>query len=401
MSRMQKRSFGLGVVAISTALIGSPILDKDPLVWISIPQDAQIKSPVSLKTALTTHGLSLAQVPTSQILPLSHWMHETYHRCGGFFYESSLEEAREAIEHPVAKTSLSYAPQANVAISPLLAQVKEESIRTTIETLAQFQNRLYSSPHGVESQKWVMQKWQEIAAGRNDITVELVSHTGYIQPSVMLTIRGLGNPNDIVVLGGHGDSILSTSRDPEIRAPGADDNASGIATITEALKILVGNTIRFQKTIKLFSYAAEEVGLRGSQDIAKSFRKNNLNVKGVMQLDMTNYAGSPFDIVFMTDYVDTNLTTYLQALLKTHAPEIKWTTDTCGYACSDHASWTRYGYPSSMPFEARMNEDNPRIHTTRDTLDMSKGRAEHAVSFAKLALAYLMDLGGGEISLDQ
>lgn len=394
-----KQAFCIGVTALLAAPIGSSLLAEplDPLVWISIPQEARAKSPVPLHAALTTHGLSISQVPTSQLPALSAWMHETYNRCGGFFYEDSLEAARTAIEHPISKASFSYTLQQNPTLATLLTQVKEADIKSVIETLSTFQNRLYTSHHGVDSQKWVMQKWKEMAAGREDISIELVTHNDYIQPSVMLTIQGQESPNEIVVLGGHGDSILSSSRDAEIRAPGADDNASGIATITEVLRIIVSNNIQFKRTIKLFSYAAEEVGLRGSQDIAKFFKKNKLNVQGVIQLDMTNYAGSPpFDIVFMTDYVDANLTAYLQNLLKTHLPEVKWTTDQCGYACSDHASWTRNGYPSAMPFEARMNEDNPRIHTTRDTLDVSKGRAEHAMPFAKLSLAYLMDLGRGK-----
>jgi leucyl aminopeptidase len=397
MQQVKKIALCAGFATLLTTHSGRPLLcaTLDPLVWISLPQEAQVKSPVPLRAALTTHGVAIAQVPTSQLPILSNWMHETYHRCGGFFYENSLEGARTAIEHPISKTSFSYAVNKSATIPTLLAQVKESDIKTVIETLSAFQNRLYSSSHGVDSQTWVLHKWQELAAGREDISVELISHNGYIQPSVMLTIRGHETPDEIVVLGGHGDSILQTSRDSESRAPGADDNASGIATITEALHIIVSNHIQFKRTIKLFAYAAEEVGLRGSQDIANSFRQKNLNVQGVIQLDMTNYAGSPYDIVFMTDYVDANLTAYLQSLLKTHMPEVKWTTDRCGYACSDHASWTRNGYPSSMPFEARMHEHNPRIHTTRDTLEISRGRAEHAVPFAKLSIAYLMDLGRG------
>ena len=52
------------------------------------------------------------------------------------------------------------------------------------------------------------------------------------------------------------------------------------------------------------AYAAEEVGLRGSQDIANTYRSQGKNVVSVLQLDMTNHKGSAQDIVFITDYTD-------------------------------------------------------------------------------------------------
>jgi len=365
----------------------------EPKVWISFPTEAS-EAPVSFSSVIQQGSTRIGQVPESQLPALSQWMHKTHHRCGGFFYEHSKEEALEELMSPTPVAPFPYVFQENQALPALLSEVQEGEIRTTISTMAAFQNRLFSSPSGVASQKWVQETWKGMAASRPDISVSLISHKSYAQPSVMVTIQGQETPESIFVLGGHGDSILSSSQSPDIRAPGADDNASGIATITEVLRIIVAKNIHFRKTVMLFSYAAEEIGLRGSQDIAKSFQQGKRKVEGVMQLDMTNYAGSPYEIVFMTDFVDANLTAYLGKALTTYMPEVRWTTDRCGYACSDHASWHRYGYSASMPFEARMNEDNPRIHTTRDTLDVSRGTATHAVNFGKLALAYLVGLAG-------
>jgi Zn-dependent M28 family amino/carboxypeptidase len=52
------------------------------------------------------------------------------------------------------------------------------------------------------------------------------------------------------------------------------------------------------------AYAAGEVGLRGSQDIARAFTQGKGTVVGVLQFDMTNYMGSPNDIVLFTDHTD-------------------------------------------------------------------------------------------------
>uniref|UniRef100_UPI0038F6AA2B M28 family peptidase n=1 Tax=Streptomyces caniscabiei TaxID=2746961 RepID=UPI0038F6AA2B len=95
------------------------------------------------------------------------------------------------------------------------------------------------------------------------------------------------------------------------------------------------------------AYAAEEVGLRGSQDVANQFKQAGKEVRGVLQLDMTNYQGSTEDIVFITDYTDSQLTQYLPQLLDEYLPTLNYGFDTCGYACSDHASWHQVGYPAA------------------------------------------------------
>ncbi len=58
--------------------------------------------------------------------------------------------------------------------------------------------------------------------------------------------------------------------------------------------------------------------------------------------------------------------------------------------CSDHASWNKAGYPAAMPFEALFSDSNPYIHTGDDTVEHID--FEHALQFAKLALAYVVEL---------
>jgi hypothetical protein len=50
-----------------------------------------------------------------------------------------------------------------------------------------------------------------------------------------------------------------------------------------------------------------------------------------------------------------------------------------------------------MPFEARARDHNAAIHTRRDTLETSDASAEHAARFARLAAAYAIELGKGEL----
>jgi leucyl aminopeptidase len=144
------------------------------------------------------------------------------------------------------------------------------------------------------------------------------------------------------------------------------------------------------------AYAAEEVGLRGSLRIARDYQQRGVDVVGALQLDMTNYRGSDKDIWLMKDFTSAAQNGFLGRLLDTYVGA-SWGLDACGYACSDHASWHRTGVPASMPFEARMRDRNRAIHTRKDTLETSGPGAEHAVKFGRLAAAYAIELGKGEL----
>jgi bacterial leucyl aminopeptidase len=278
-------------------------------------------------------------------------------------------------------------------VTPMLGQMQASNIGQTIVDLSNYVNRYYQTSGGVAASDWLKQRWTTLANGRSDITVEQFNHPNWKQKSVIATIRGTDNPNEVVVIGGHLDSINQAGTGETTRAPGADDDASGVASLTEVYRTLLANGYKPRRTIKFMAYAAEEVGLRGSQEIAKSYAAAGTNVVGVMQLDMTNYKGSANDIYIFSDYTDSAQNTFVSNLIKTYLPTLTIGTDRCGYACSDHASWNAQGYATSMPFEAAMGEDDPYIHTANDTYANTGSTAEHSLKFARMALAYAVELG--------
>ena len=164
-----------------------------------------------------------------------------------------------------------------------------------------------------------------------------------------------------------------------------------MGTITEVLRLIVESSYRPKRTIKFMAYAAEEVGLLGSKEIAKKMKDSNQNVVGVIQLDMTNYNGSDLDIVMMDDFTNADQNRFIGNLIDEYV-KVSWGYDSCGYACSDHASWTAQGFPASIPFEARKNDMNKKIHTANDTLAVSRNSASHASHFAKLGLSFLIEM---------
>jgi len=114
---------------------------------------------------------------------------------------------------------------------------------------------------------------------------------------------------------------------------------------------------------------------------------------------MSNYHGSARDIWLLKEFMGAEQNHFLTRLIDTYVGAT-WGLDACGYACSDHASWFRAGVPASMPFEARMNDRNRKIHTAKDTLETSNDNADHAIKFARLAAAYAIELGKGDLDDD-
>jgi leucyl aminopeptidase len=330
------------------------------------------------------------KVRPEMLAVLSEFMHDRFKRCGGFFAHRTRVEAQAAMRPAAAKQAWAYTLDQQAVAGPLAASVKEANIRGTISALAAFNNRYYTADTGVDAARSIQSRWQEIASRIPGASVALVAHDGWKQPSVVLTIPGSEKPEEIVVLGGHLDSINGWGN-TTARAPGADDNASGIAVLTEAARALADGGFRPRRTVQFMGYAAEEVGLRGSQDIAAKYASAGKKVVGVIQFDMSNFAGDGDKIFLLTDNVDKPLSDFTGRLIDAYAG-VKWETTECGYGCSDHASWTKKGYAASMAFESSFDGMNHQIHTAKDTLETSGGDASHSVPFAKLAVGFAVEL---------
>ncbi len=87
--------------------------------------------------------------------------------------------------------------------------------------------------------------------------------------------------DEVLIFGGHIDSTAPGM--PTGRAPGADDDASGSAVVLEMFRILTSSGFVPAKTIEFHGYAAEEVGLRGSQEIAAAYRAAGKSVIGMVR----------------------------------------------------------------------------------------------------------------------
>lgn len=365
-------AFALSLVSI---LIGNADASEQPLRLIQTGPDTKIW----LKAA--------------QIDELVRQSHEAGH-CGGFLDITEHPNKRRLFLEPLGIFE-NREPRQQARLGLLIPELSAVNLLATVNHLSSYHTRYYQSDTGVTSSRWIQDRFTELGRARSDVTVTAFRHN-FKQPSVIARIAGNGPlAHEVVVLGAHQDSIAgSLWPDANARAPGADDDASGVATLIETFRVLMQSGYAPERTIEFMAYAGEERGLLGSQDIAERYQAEGKQVVAVMQLDMTLFpgrGGKPVAIHLVTDHTNAELNRFTLKLIDTYV-KMPWNEMKCGYACSDHASWTESGYPATFPFEALMEDDNPNIHTAKDTVTDGRLDAAFGLHFVKLATSFAVEL---------
>ncbi len=102
--------------------------------------------------------------------------------------------------------------------------------------------------------------------------------------NVLAVQRGTTHPNRYVIISGDIDSRASDVMDGTSDAPGANDNASGLAGTIEAARVL--SNYEFGSTIVYAGLSGEEQGLFGGEHMASVAREEGWNIAGVLNNDM-------------------------------------------------------------------------------------------------------------------
>ena len=366
---------------------------------------------VPVSYADSANNLGIAYITPQMEQKISEAAHRM-HKCGGFeslegtlnpasFTNDSKNIIQSIVDHKRKNQQYSQMRIHRLTINPkpeieaALADLKIENLQAWVQWLSNFPSRYNKlSDPNKHIAPLVERLNQMIAAGKVPAQVDVIDHNNTKQKSIRVTIPGSNRAQEVVVLGGHLDSIAGWSGSD--KAPGADDNASGSANLLETLRVVL-NQPRPARTLEFYWYAGEESGLLGSAEIAKAAKAAKKNVVAVLQLDMTLFPGEgAFNIGSMTDFTSAWLRDYLVAVNDTYL-KIKILEGECGYGCSDHASWFRNGYPTLMPFEARLNTMNSSIHTPNDVLS-NRLNFKHSLMFSKIALVMAMDLANSTIT---
>ena len=96
----------------------------------------------------------------------------------------------------------------------------------------------------------------------------------------------------VILLSAHFDSTASVNRRLSPQAPGADDNASGVAALLELARILKGRTA--ERNIEFVFFNCEEQGTAGSKHLAKMYKDNQWPIEYMINLDtIGTWKGQP------------------------------------------------------------------------------------------------------------
>lgn len=197
-----------------------------------------------------------------------------------------------------------------VCVSACLAQkpyeiidkVNPERIEADIRKLASFGTRhtmsdTVSSTRGIgAARRWIKGEFDEISAACNNCmevsfmrTLEKGNSKTRITKdteivNVLGIIRGTKYPNRYVVMAGDIDSRISDPLNYTDDSPGANDNASGMAGVIEAARVL--SQYSFESSILLVGLSGEEQGLYGGKHLAAKAASEGWDIVGVLNNDM-------------------------------------------------------------------------------------------------------------------
>lgn len=390
------------------------LFTKDRTVWIGI--EPMVLNTISkskmrvfeFEDSIKGNRETFFKIKESQLDNLSHFIHHNFKRCGGYRVLHQEPKAEEKLSKTRALYSSTafgwydfqtmllpdYSINQESTVEAWLPDVSVDYMNGIVTHLSSYKNRYYKSPEGEAALKWIGAEWSRLTSGRSDAKVEYYKYATHNQPTVILTIEG-SDPavkDQIIILGGHGDSINTDNEGVDSHAPGADDNAAGIAVVSDIIRVMVNQNYQPRHTIQFIAYAAEEVGIQGSYELARVYREKRTKVLGVMQFDGVNYnIKKTYDMALISDSTNAEQNNFLAALIDKYV-KATWTWEQCGYGCSDHAAWNYEGYRASFPVEAINAEQTPYLHTDKDTFDKSNNTTEHASLFTKLGIAYLIEL---------
>ena len=207
------------------------------------------------------------------------------------------------------------------------------------------------------------------------------------QYNVIAELRGSRYPDSLMIIGSHYDDFAGPG-DPIAAAPGANDNASGVAAMMEIARAMKRNDYEPLSSIHFVAFAAEELGLLGSYNYAGKMFPSGKNVKLMINNDMianvsnSNTTTWKVNIVNYDNAVDLVEKSRSMCNLYTF---ISTTNDNTYFKSSD--SYPFYMNRYKAVFYISASED-AFYHTTGDTYD--KLNFIFCTEVAKLSCALLV-----------
>jgi len=198
--------------------------------------------------------------------------------------------------------SLKSFSQTDQKIYDIRDAISEERIKKDVKTLADFGTRhtlsdTVSNTRGIgAARRWIKSEFETISKNCNNCLdvfyqsnlVEKGTNQRIVKDvnvvNVVAIQRGTKYPNRFIIMSGDIDSRVSDPNDFTSDAPGANDNATGMAGAIEAARVL--SQYKFENSIIYVGLSGEEQGLFGGKGLAKYAQDNQWKIIGVLNNDM-------------------------------------------------------------------------------------------------------------------
>ncbi len=179
-------------------------------------------------------------------------------------------------------------------------QVSEANLKGTVTRLVSFGTRMSLSTQGIgEAREWLKSEFDKVAkTSKSAMKVDFHEFTdmrlvrdGELVPqkNVYAMVPGKKYPKQVIVFGAHYDSVnLQDRTNVDVVAPGANDNATGTASVLEAARIL--SQVEHDRTICFVAFASEEQGLIGAFHFANWLKDSGMEVLAMLNNDIVGGA---------------------------------------------------------------------------------------------------------------
>jgi len=190
-----------------------------------------------------------------------------------------------------------------------------------------------------------------------DASLDPFVHQGYEGENVVGVKTSSVHPDDVYIVGAHYDSVNN---------PGADDNASGVAAVMEAARVM--SPYEFDSTLAFIAFDQEETGLHGSYAYVEEHLSDN--ILGMVSLDMVAYnpAGGNENMVRLYDAVSGGVIKADLADAFTLYGGGITTLDSGQIGASDHAPFEYAGFDAALVIEHEV-WTNPHYHQPTDAIE--------------------------------
>ena len=204
--------------------------------------------------------------------------------------------------HAQSSGAVAAPPAVDPRLYEIVAAVRADRIERDIRTLVGFGNRhtlsdTLSATRGIgAARRWIKAEFDRISAacgGCLEVSYQRTLVRAGENPrvprdtwivNVVAIQRGTTHPDRYVIMTADIDSRVSDILDATSDSPGANDNASGVAGVLEAARVL--SRYRFGKTIVYAALSGEEQGLLGGQHMARVARDQGWIIEAVLNNDM-------------------------------------------------------------------------------------------------------------------